>query len=68
MCNTQTFFVIEPTQRGWRTSKKNGGTQILGAKSPWPLNLVRWRHLHVLIFLKSWKPQTPAALTACPGL
>jgi len=21
MCNTQKFFVIEPTQRGWRTSK-----------------------------------------------
>jgi len=21
MCNTQNFFVIEPTQRGWRTSK-----------------------------------------------
>jgi len=21
MCNTQKFFVTEPTQRGWRTSK-----------------------------------------------
>jgi len=21
MCNKQKFFVIEPTQRGWRTSK-----------------------------------------------
>jgi len=21
LCNTQKFFVIEPTQRGWRTSK-----------------------------------------------
>jgi len=21
MCNTQKFFVIEPTQGGWRTSK-----------------------------------------------
>jgi len=21
MCNTQKFVVIEPTQRGWRTSK-----------------------------------------------
>ena len=51
MCNTQKFFVIEPTQRGWRTSESN--TEFTLVSCTWHLCSAP---LFFIYFTMTYKP------------
>jgi len=42
MYNTQKFFVIEPTQRGWRTSKLGKQKNLADRSVGYPATVQSW--------------------------